>query len=240
MNSKQMWLAAIGILLNNCFICVAGTNVVIKSDTLLPGYYLTGANGENFLNNNTDQFWKGVWKEDTNGWRVQLNFFKSNTSEIRISIEVGSAVKDSGGGYFQTPNGKYKIFELLDTNGIIVPFKKSASLALARSQLELYGIVLPPQNTSSLEDTFPKQISDRAFLRYPDGEIEGDFGFVSNGPPECIGNFKLNEVFSIKVEGDYMLAVCPVLYRYGTNKNLLDRVDLPGVTTKIHLVPSEK
>jgi len=45
------------------------------------------------------------------------------------------------------------------------------------------------------------------------GFLEISTGFVSNGPPCHIGYIEFNDIFSIKMEGDYTLTVQPVLYR---------------------------
>lgn len=211
----------------------------VKSDTSVPGYYIMGMNGEHIWNTNTEQFWRGVWKEDTNGWRVELNFYKTNTPDITLAVEVGSTVKNSGdeGGFYTTPNGEFAKFELSDSNGIIVSPKRNASATLDRSQKEIYGTDFPSHRGASLEENFPKEISSGAFPKWPDGEIKCDFGFVSDGPPECIGNFRLSDVYLIKNEGDYTLTVCPVLFKVGRNQIFFDRMDLPCVSAKIHLIP---
>jgi hypothetical protein len=69
------------------------------------------------------------------------------------------------------------------------------------------------------------------------GEIPG-VESVTNFPPLGINALKLDEVYSITNEGDYTLTVQPVLYKKRIETNLLDRVDLPSVSTKIHLMPS--
>ncbi len=241
MNTKQIYPAVVIVGLNACFLCLAAPNKQDKSDTPVPGYYIMGTNGEHIWNTNTEQFWRGVWSEDTNGWRVELNFYKTNTPDITLSVNVGSIVKKSGdeGTFYTTPDGGFAKFELLGTNGIVVTPKSNASLALARSQKAIYGTDFPSHRGASLEENFPKELSNGAFPRWPDGEIKCDFGFVSNGPPECIGEFKLNDVYSIKNEGDYKLTICPILYKLGSNQNSFDRVDLPCVTAKIHLIPND-
>jgi hypothetical protein len=61
--------------------------------------------------------------------------------------------------------------------------------------------------------------------------------FVSNEEPETIGVVNLSEVYSITQDGEYTITVQPVLYkRYNpTNDVIIERVDLPQVTTKVHL-----
>lgn len=69
----------------------------------------------------------------------------------------------------------------------------------------------------------------------------GKINCVTNWPPPYLGFFKLDEIYSVMNEGDYTLTVQPVLYkRRARNSEFLDRVDLPCVTTQVHLVPNEK
>jgi hypothetical protein len=69
----------------------------------------------------------------------------------------------------------------------------------------------------------------------------GKIDCVTNWPPPYLGFLKLDEIYSVTNEGDYTLTVQPVLYkRRDSNSKFLDRVDLPGVTAKVHLVPNVK
>ena len=89
---------------------------------------------------------------------------------------------------------------------------------------------------------FPRRISTNAYPRFEYGGIAGEIGSATNRPPFYVGLLKLDEIYSITDEGDYTLIVQPVLYkRYNhTDNAVLDRVDLPCVTTKVHLVPNVK
>ena len=57
-----------------------------------------------------------------------------------------------------------------------------------------------------------------------------------------LGYLNLNGIYAITKEDDYTIIVQPVIYTKSntTNPAILDRVDLPTVTTKIHLLPSVK
>ena len=70
----------------------------------------------------------------------------------------------------------------------------------------------------------------------------GDFNFSANKGPGRIISFKLGDLYSITNEGDYTLTVQPVLYKQfnHTNRDILDRVDLPSVTAKVHLISNAK
>ena len=196
--------------------------------------------------------WWGVWVDDTNtGWRVNLKISPTNAPSA-MTVNVGSIVTNSGAGYLPTADGKYAKLELLDANGKIVQTKPGAALRLyeyggtnvARSH------PMPSLQDASVEEDYPETISDTEYPRWKNGDglQAGRFmkfaGFVSNGPPCHIGYVKFNDIFSIKAEGDYTLTVQPVLYRMhhdgGTFQGYLDRVDLPSVTTKVHLIPNGK
>jgi hypothetical protein len=138
---------------------------------------------------------------------------------------------------------------LLDTNGTPVPFKGDSASALFHSQEQTFGDgagVKPgwlskriSQWMPSLEGHFPDAISDRAYPRIQNA-IPNAFEFYSNGPPHLIAQFSFNKVYSIEAEGDYQLTVRPVVYQYGSKPGILERVDLPSVTTMVHLLPPAK
>jgi len=189
------------------------------ADEPMSCWLINGTNGVR-LNTNVAAFWNGIWKEDTNGWRVQLSFSKTNSPDITCNISVGSVKKNLSGGFFRTPARKFAIFELSDKQSNLFPLKKEAPS----------------------EKDFPKEIRISLYARYPDGTINdgGDFGSRSNGPPSALGEIALKDIYSIKTEGDYILTVCPVVYARGTNDEFFERKDLPCVIAKVHLFPIEK
>jgi hypothetical protein len=212
-------------------------------------------------NTNVAENWQGVWAEDTNtGWRVNLCPSKpSKTSVVDegAAVKVGSIITNSGAGLLPSPDGKYAKLELLDASGRAVPTRRGAALNLYQMKYgdqkeDRLANQHPPSSwDATVERNYPDTISD---LEYPrpnwDSSLfeKGGFfefaGFVSNGPPCQIGFIKFDDIFDIKAEGDYTLIVQPVLYRMhydgGTFQGYLDRVDLPSVTTKVHLVPNVK
>lgn len=224
---------------------------------------------------NPNEFWPGTWKEDTNGWRVQLcvypqinNRFKDGvayplSTNLMLSVEWGSNVKNSGSGYYRSPNGKFAKFELLNAKGNVISPNPNAgenlllnliggeNLGGSFSQKLEYGINLPawvaPLN-GSLVANFPKTISINAYPYVEYGvlgkighNIMGEIGSTTNLPPFPVGLLKLDEIYSVTNAGEYTLTVQPVLYkRRSRNSEFLDRVDLPSVTTKVHLVPNAK
>jgi hypothetical protein len=230
MKAKQTWLVAL-IAVVVSFESVANshwTNIV-ETDahwtSNVEGFYLLNSNGQSVWNTNTDQFWKGYWSErtwteDTNGWRSQISSW-TNSHYGTVSVEAGSITMNSGMEYYRTPNHKFPKFELFDTNGVVIPAKRGMSL----------------------EDEFPQKLSTHDYPGW--GErimVDGHsyrIHFYSNGPPPALNVCELNKAYSIKSEGDYTLTVCPVLYKLEANGTNLDRVDLPCVTAKIHLKPSQ-
>jgi hypothetical protein len=207
-------------------------------------------------NTNMLENWWGVWVEDTNtGWRVNLCPFNPSGTNEGVIVKVGSVVTNSGAGLLPSPDGKYVKLELLDSNGKAVPTRSGAALNLYRmlyavqKESQIINAHTPSNWDATVERNYPDTISD---LEYPRSNVDfplskkGGFfrfvGFVSNGPPCQIGFIKFNDIFDIKTEGDYTLTVQPVLYRMhydgGTFQGYLDRVDLPCVTTKVHLVPN--
>lgn len=96
-------------------------------------------------------------------------------------------------------------------------------------------------NSGSLVARFPKAIPISIYPRSRWGYILGGLWTVTNRPPSAINFLTLDEVYSVPKEGDYTLTVQPVLYRRSdSDAGVLDRVDLPAVTTRVHLVPNAK
>jgi len=244
------------------------TNKIIKGS----GYsVMRGTNGQLFYSN-PDEFWYGVLKEDTNGWRVLLRVDlepgyrvpgKRVSTNLTLRVQWGSTVRNSGEGYYRTPNGKFAKFELSNSKGEIIPpnpdagtnllikiynwYERSApTISLApgqsppwvRYETNLPAWVSPTKG--SLTASFPKTITAEV---YPRQEFTGMIGKIecfTNWPPPYLGYLNLDTIYSITNEGDYTLAVQPVLYKKRMGTNILDRVDLPCVTTKVHIGPSSR
>jgi len=183
----------------------------------VPGSYLLGKDGNYYRDtNNPESMWTGVWKDDTNGWRAQVEIQEDIGVNPFIAVQVGSVKFNSGGGYVESPSGKFAKFELSDSTGVIVP----------------------PNIKKLLEDNFPAKIPIADFpKRSFDGALLNRIGFFTNSPPFFLKGISMNDVYNIKTEGDYNLTVCVDIFKYGTNKGFLDRMELPCVTTKIHLRP---
>lgn len=215
-------------------------------------YTSRGWDKKHYWNTNRAENWWGVWVEDTNGWRVNLRIYPTNSPDMRMTVHVGSIVTNSGAGLLPTLDGKYAKLELLDANGKAVPTRRGATAKLYRvknavmasAEKEHVNNHPPSVDDASVEENYPDTISDLEYSRWKNGSFLHYAGFVSNGPPCHIGYIKFNDIFSIPTEGDYTLTVQPVLYRMhydgGTFQGYLDRVDLPSVTTKVHLVPNAK
>lgn len=250
------------------------TNPVIK----IGDYSMERGTNGNYIFANPGEFWNGVWKEDTNGWRVQLRVYPETnfkfvegrafplSTNLMLRVEWGSAVTNSGGGYYMSPNGKFARFELMDAKGNSIPPNPNAGTNLLERTLKsntglisfpdiprklVYETNLPAwlaHSSGSLVADFPKTISTNVYPYIEsigfngkfDSDIRGEIWSVTNQPPHLIGFLKLDEIYSVTNEGGYTLAVQPVLYKLRVGTNVLDRVDLPSVTTKVHLVPNAK
>jgi hypothetical protein len=272
MRTKQILLMMLAVGLSRCLACADGlTNNSTRLRIVRHGNYtytfMVTSNGVVYVN--PSEFWPGTWREDANGWRVQLCIYPQTNTRFRegvayplstnlmLSVDWGSAVKNSGEGYYMTPNGKYARFELLDAHGNVVPPNPSAGTNLLLRNLKGRGFSSfgdsPPTyethlpawaspTSGSLVASFPKTISTNLYPHFKYGGIVGNIGSATNFPPFCVGLLKLDEIYSVTKEGDYALTVQPVLYkrRNQADTGVLDRVDLPSVTTKVHLVPSER
>lgn len=199
------------------------------------GLYSNNLDGKPIWNTNTDQFWRGAWKEDTNGWRVEINFLYTNTPDIVLAVSIGSVVTNSDDGtgdYFQPPTGELAEFKLLSPDGTIVA---------------------PVNPYTSFDHDWPKRIPVKLYPGIKVGPLAGEFWFLTNGPPFCVADYNLSHYYPVTNEGDYTVIVRPVLYHnltggkidvsggnfHQTNTNYFDRVDFPEVSAKVHLVPNK-
>jgi hypothetical protein len=242
---------------SSCLVCVAQSNTSVETfpaslATNNPEAFILRSDGQYIRNTNTDRLWRyGVWKEMTNGWRVLL-YVSTNTSYMSV-IGVGSLTINTGPGYLKPPYEKFAKFELLDSDGKVMQPKPNAGT----NMLKWYGNNLLYQTNQpawasltngSLVVDFPETTFAKDYAHFQGGSIVGDFGFSALIGPMPICQFTLGDLYSITNEGDYTLTVQPVLYKYNprkninglSNTNVLHRVDLPSVTTKVHLVPNKK
>jgi hypothetical protein len=240
MKTNQLWHAVIAIALNSCLVQADEiANKATNSIEMVGAYSMIPQSNGNYKFADPSEFWRGVWKEDTNHWRVELNFEKTNTPNATVDVVIGGIVTNStsndGPAYFKTPDGKFEKFELSDTNGIAIPAKRG----------------------KVLERDFPQIISVGEYQRDRSSGIRGFFSFTTDTPPRTVGKHRLNDVFSITNEGDYLLTVQPVLYKdknhlnegfsigwsrmtvTDSNTNVFERMDFPSVSAKIHLMPSQ-
>jgi hypothetical protein len=229
------------------------------------------------------EFWHGVWKENTNGWRVQLsiqtNGFNSNPV---VRVECGNVLMDTSGGYLQSPNGKFVKFELRDANGNIIAPKPNAGTNLLKDLYSHPGYGTIPvwaiAPNGAMEQNFPLTISTNLYPTFPQCSSCRIAGYISVGrdsPPVLLNLLNIDDFYAITNKGVYALTVQPVVYSQrldyfpasreqlmeilekqgyenvaqymsngvyfvntNANDHALHRVDLPEVSAKIHLAPS--
>jgi hypothetical protein len=186
---------------------------------LAPGVYEAGKDGlfHPATNINMVALWPSVWKENTNGLRVLAQFLRER-DEPMLRIGVGSVVSNDLGSYVGAPYGKFRMFELRDSNNIVMPLRSEASH----------------------ETNLPFRISIKELPRWPHGGLKNTIGFFTNGRPYILNDIKFQDLYRITNEGDYTLNVCAAIYKFESNIEYLDRIDLPCVVQKIHLMPSPK
>ena len=203
----------------SCFLLIVGLTSGAESSiypqkSVTPGVYYIDSNGAYAPVTNISAMWPGVWVEGTNGWRVQLCCWNTNSQDCGVSIEIGNVKTNIGRGYYWTPKERFLKCDLIDSNGTAIS--------------QIPGIVL--------SEKFPARLPLHDFGAWPDGRLKGRIGFMTNSPPWVLKQFQFQDKYLLKYEGDYTLAVCVVLYKSGTN-NVANRIDLPCVSTKIHLRP---
>lgn len=155
-----------------------------------------------------------VWSSETNGFRVVIDVWpESSPTEVNVYV-ISSKTRRMV--YVYPPSGKLPRMELRGTNGIIV---------------------LPIKD--KMDGILPKRISAAVLPRTPQMVYHGVYNYVLMGQngPTLLKGCLIGDVYRVKKEEDYTLTVYPVLYKFETNYEYADRVDLPTVTTTIHLKP---
>jgi len=184
-----------------------------NTSSLVPGVYKADKHGQLYAvtNVNVEALWPGAWVENTNGVRVQLSFTTAKGDAL-AHIGVGSVKSNALGGYVKAAGYMFLKFELQDTNGVELPLK---------------------DNTTVVKSV-PTLLSVRDFPRDPNGRLES-VSYFTNGGPTTLAVVDLKSIYRIPREHDYVLTVCPVIYKFGSNVGYLERVDLPCVSSKVHL-----
>lgn len=186
-----------------------------KADSISQGPRIMGPHGE-LMTNAIAEMWPGVWKEATNGLRVQLICGTDPRSRNQwLAVSVGSVVLNAYANYYAPPSGKLAKFELRDANGVLVL----------------------PKKTAKLEGQFASRISVKDLPKWADGSLQY-LPFWSNSPPARLKDFRISDVYLINTGGIYTFTVCPVIYQFETNRKYLDRIDLPCISTNMYLFPS--
>lgn len=213
--------------------------------TNIPFVFQTLSNGQLAWTTNMEELWHGIWVEGTNGMRTQLNIVTNATNCI-IRVQVGSfTLKKTPSQYFAAPNGKFVKFILTDSSKHIVQPKPTAGTNLLGNIGAFYR-TNPPSwalpSAGSLVAEFPKKVSTNVWPLYYRGVGLAPIVHLTGfGNPTQINSLNLYDLYSITNKGDYTLTVQPVLYkRRAANSKFLDRVDLPSVTTNVHLMPDVK
>ncbi len=170
-----------------------------------------------------------VWGDETNGFRVGITCGDPGGKGIMAFVartETNSTNQsrayNSYTRYLAPPGVKFVKVELRDTNAVVVA----------------------PLRGKTLDGILPKEIPTKDLPRNPvKGTNErGSGGGLRDwlvGNPSTLQVFSIQDYYRIAKEGDYMLTVCPVIYKFETNTEYVYRVDLPCVTTKIHLKPPD-
>jgi hypothetical protein len=155
-----------------------------------------------------------VWSGETNGFRVVIDVWpESPANEVNIYV-VSSRKRPMV--YVLPPSGKPPRMELRGTNGVIVQ----------------------PLN-DKIDGILPNQLPVEDFPRSSHNGIY-NYLLMGQGSPSLLKQFSLSDVYQINREEDYTLTVFPEIYKFETNYQYADRVDLPRISTTVHLKPPDQ
>jgi len=171
-----------------------------------------------------DLYWQKslVWTAQTNNFRCGISwepdiFPKEIDIWVLLSAKVGLI-------YVRPPDGKPPKLELRDAKGLLIQPVKGMTDDK------------PPQRIAA--NKLPQYHSDGFFSGHG---VKYKYFFIGQRiPPSLLITFSLDNIYQVEKEGDYTLTVSPFIYKFETNGEYLDRIDLPSVTAKIHLKQTSK
>lgn len=169
-----------------------------------------------------------VWGNATNGIRAGITDRDPGVKGVAVFVarptnSTSRAFGEAGySRYFAPPSGKFANVELRTAEGLIVS----------------------PVRGRTLVGDLPTEIPLKDLPRYPirGTRQRGSGGELKNWlfeNPATLKVFSIQDFYRISKEGNYTLTVWPTIYKFGTNTAYVSRIDLPCVTTKIHLKPQE-
>lgn len=151
------------------------------------------------------------------------------------------ATMDFGKGVFQDVDIVVKTSK---TNAmwdyLIPPGRKLAKVELRDAQ----GVLLVPLKGKKLDGDLPQRILTKDLPRVPRFGHSGGFleGWLILGPnlPDRPWQFPMQDIYRIEKEGEYTFTVNVAIYHFMPDQQSVVRMDLPPVSTNIHLTPSGK
>jgi hypothetical protein len=166
----------------------------------------------------------GIWGAATNELcaGVLLPPHTPNASATQeVVVYVLTSRTNEFWNFLAPPNGKFARLELQDSNGVVVPLIWWREKLAGESPQSIKRENLPVGNGRR-------------------GGMYLNLLGLTAGQPARFKEFKLQEVYQIKQEGDYTLTVCVAMYQFAPDRKSVFRIDLPCVTTKVHLMPSQQ
>jgi hypothetical protein len=162
------------------------------------------------------------WGPETNGLCAGLSTHVISRGDLRmmdVIVMVVTSRTNAEWNYMSLPDRKISRIELRFPDGKIVAPRRGAK-------------------TSAY---LPERIQAKDLQWSHDGKMYlKDWLLLSRGAPLVLGRFSVQDLFRIEKEGDYTLSVCPVIYEFAADRKSVSRIDLPCVTTSVHLAPQEK
>jgi hypothetical protein len=197
-----------------CAACAQAT--LNLTSAVPPGAYRVGPSGQTYHLTNFDgaAYWTGLVKQGPNGLKCRLILSRED-DHVWVGVGIGSAQFNCPGELVAPQGNLFRGFELRSADGKIVPFAKGRS----------------PVGSA------PARIALRDLPRRPGGGLADVIRFFTNSPPIPLATIRLGDLYRIATEGDYALTVSPIVYRFGTNDLFVDRIDLPTLSTNVHLAP---
>lgn len=162
---------------------------------------------------------KGVYSEVL--WRTG-RYGYGDWRKMLISVFVQTSKTNVYLDYLAPINRPFRRFELRDSR----------------------GKVMVPRHGAELERQLPLNIATKDWPRSPAyghhlEELKGQL-WLRPGSKETYRSFRIQDLYQVDQEGDFVLTIAVSLYKFAADRQSVSRVDLPSVTTTVHLFPNRE
>jgi hypothetical protein len=168
----------------------------------------------------------GIWGHETNGLCAGVLCASRGTpgkpTGQSLTVYVLTSNTNTAWKYLGVRDAKLSKFELRSPTGALMD-----PLPGKRIDREL--------RDRMLVSDLPRARGTLSARNMPDAWL-----FLTPGSPTVLADVTLQDLYCIEKEGQYAVTIWPAIYEFTPDRRAVFRIDLPCVSTTIHLSPSVK